>query len=324
MKLPKHPTVSAYLEYWLTSIVRPSTRPTTFRAYSEMVHGTLAPSLGDVVLRRLTTARIAAASDRWRLQGASNRKVRTALQVLRTALRAAAHRGWLAADPTAALPLPRYAPRTPRWLSPVQAARLLAAVRGHRYEPAFVLAIHAGLRRGEAGALQWKDLDLRRAVVTVRTTLRSGRGGHAIDGVKTAASQRSVPLPRAAVLALRRALTRSVKERGTRKAIWAPTDHVLSPGDGRPQWLSVLNHHLTATLRAVGLPHVSFHDLRHTAACLLLEAGAEPRTVMEILGHRRVAHTLVLYAHVRDDQKRQAVDAASRLLTRRATKRKRR
>ncbi|MCC7386352.1 MAG: hypothetical protein IT384_31210 [Deltaproteobacteria bacterium] len=76
MNLTKDRTVSAYLEYWLSSIVQPSTRPTTLRAYSEMVHGTLAPTLGRVVLRRLTTAQIAAASDRWRLEGASNRKVR--------------------------------------------------------------------------------------------------------------------------------------------------------------------------------------------------------------------------------------------------------
>ncbi len=316
-------TLSAYLEYWLCSIVRPSTRPTTLRAYSDMVHGTLRPALGRIPLQDLTTARIAAASDRWRREGASNRKVRTAIQVLRTALRAAVHRGWISADPTAALPLPRYAPRNSRWLSPPQAARLLAAMRGHRYEPAFVLAIYAGLRRGEVGALQWKDLDLRRAVVTVQTTMHAGRGGLVIEPVKTAASQRTVPLPQPVVLALRRARARSMKERRTRQLSLAPTDHVLSPGDGRPQWLNVLNHHLTATLRSVGLPHVSFHDLRHTAACLLLEAGADPRTVMEILGHRRVAHTLVLYAHVRDDQKRRAVDAASRLLMRDAGKHRR-
>lgn len=48
MKLTKHRTVSAYLQYWLSSIVQPSTRPTTLRAYSEMVDGTLAPSFGSV------------------------------------------------------------------------------------------------------------------------------------------------------------------------------------------------------------------------------------------------------------------------------------
>lgn len=309
------PNLASYLRYWMDSIIRPSTRPTTLRAYSEISNRFLVPDLGRYALRRLTTARVAEATDRWRTRGASNRRVRTAVQVLRTAMRAAAHRGLIPADPTASLPLPRYTARTPRWLTPPQARRLLVAVRGHRYEPAVVLAVYAGLRRGEAGALQWQDIDLRRALATIRTTMHAARGALAVEPVKTTASERIIPLPRPVVLVLQHARRRAKAERTARGLRLAPTDHVLSPGDGRPQWLSVLNAYLSATLRAAGLPHVSFQDLRHTAACLLLEGGAEPRTVMEILGHRRVAHTLLLYAHVRDDQKRRAMDGASRLLS---------
>lgn len=316
------PSLAAYLSYWLSSVVAPSTRATTLRAYSEIARRFLVPQLGDLPLRRLTGPRVAHAADVWRAAGASNRRVRTALEVLRTALRAAVHRGLLAVDPTATLPLPKYSARPPRWLSPVEARRLLAAVRGHRYEVAVVLGVYAGLRRGEVGALRWRDLDLRGATLWVRATLYAVQGPLTLQPVKTAASERAVPLPSALVELLCDAKRRARQERRRLGRPFASTDHVFSPGHGGPQWSCVLNAWLSKVLREEALPHVRFQDLRHTAACLLLEAGAEPRTVMELLGHRRVAHTLLLYSHVRDEQKRAAMTRAARLLRPRSSRRR--
>lgn len=316
------PTLSSYLEYWLSSIVATSTRATTLRAYTELARRLLIPQLGECSLRGLTGARVAEAMDAWRVSGASNRRVRTGLEVLRTALRAAVHRGLLSFDPTATLPLPKYSSRSPRWLSPVEARRLLAAVRGHRYEIAIVLGVYAGLRRGEVGALRWQDVDLRRATLRIRATLHAVQGPLTLEPVKTAASERAVPIPSAVVEFLRGARQRARRERRSLGLRFASTDHVFSPGHGGPQWLSVLNGWLSRVLRNENLPHVTFQDLRHTAACLLLEAGAEPRTVMELLGHRRVAHTLLLYSHVRDEQKRAAMARAARLLQPRSSRRR--
>lgn len=310
----RFPDLRAYLAYWLDSIVAPSTRRTTWRTYEEICRVFLVPELGHMGIEELSAARVAEATDHWYGQGATNRRVRTVLQTLRTALRAAAHRGLVTADPTASLPLPRYAPRKPAWLTPAQARRLLAAVRGHRYEPAVVFAVCAGLRRGEVGALRWRDIDLRAGRVEIRATMHSATGGLTVEVVKTAASERAIPLPASVVKILREAKARAARERRERGLALAASDHVLTPGHGGPQWLNVLNAYLSRVLRQLDLPHVTFQDLRHTAACLLLEGGAEPRTVMEILGHRRVAHTLLLYAHVREDQKRRAMDAAMRLL----------
>ena len=53
-----------------------------------------------------------------------------------------------------------------------------------------------------------------------------------------------------------------------------------------------------AILRTAGLPDIRFHDLRHTAATLLLAQGVDPRTIMETLGHSQISLTLNTYAHV--------------------------
>ena len=66
-------------------------------------------------------------------------------------------------------------------------------------------------------------------------------------------------------------------------------------------------------LKRVGLPHIRFHDLRHTAATLLLMQGIHPKIVSEMLGHSTVSMTLDTYSHVLPDIQRDATEAFDRL-----------
>jgi integrase len=63
-------------------------------------------------------------------------------------------------------------------------------------------------------------------------------------------------------------------------------------------------------LTAAGVPRVRFHDLRHTAATLLLTQGVDPRTIMETLGHSQISLTLNTYSHVMPALQ---IDAAEKL-----------
>jgi integrase len=67
-------------------------------------------------------------------------------------------------------------------------------------------------------------------------------------------------------------------------------------------------------VRGAGLPHIRFHDLRHTAATLMLRAGVHPKVVSERLGHATVSITLDTYSHVLPDLQRDAAQALDRLL----------
>ncbi len=67
-------------------------------------------------------------------------------------------------------------------------------------------------------------------------------------------------------------------------------------------------------LTRAGLPRVRFHDLRHTAATLLLERGINPKVVSEMLGHSHVSVTLGIYSHVMPHMQQQAADAMNKAL----------
>jgi integrase len=67
---------------------------------------------------------------------------------------------------------------------------------------------------------------------------------------------------------------------------------------GTPTDPRSVTREFTAMLKAADLPHIRFHDLRHTAATLLLAQGVDPRTIMETLGHSQISLTLNTYSHV--------------------------
>ena len=81
----------------------------------------------------------------------------------------------------------------------------------------------------------------------------------------------------------------------------------LEPGN-------VLRRSYRPLLERAGLPPVRFHDLRHTAATLLLRQGVHPKIASEMLGHSTVAITLDLYSHVTESMQRQAAGAMDTLL----------
>ena len=123
-------------------------------------------------------------------------------------------------------------------------------------------------------------------------------------------------LTRAAVDALRRHRARQLEERLAAIA-WEDNGLVFANEVGRPvEATNLLRRSFHPLLERAGLPHIRFHDLRHTAATLLLAQGMHPKIVAEMLGHSAIAVTLDLYSHVTPTMQRQAADAMDAILGR--------
>jgi integrase len=173
-----------------------------------------------------------------------------------------------------------------------------------------------GLRQGEVLGLAWRDVDLDQRVLAVRQTLqyRPGEGFHLVPP-KTTRSRRIVPLPDAVVEALK--LRREQQETDRLAAgteFWEDWGLVFTTRFGTP--LSPRNDYrdFQGLIAAAGLRHVRLHDLRHTAASLMLAQGVSPRVVMEILGHSQISVTMNTYSHVTPASSREAVARVEGLL----------
>ncbi len=211
---------------------------------------------------------------------------------------------------------PRMAETELRTLNPGQVRALCAAAAGDRFEALFVVAVTTGLRQGELLALRWRDVNLDAATLQVTGTLTRDDQGLAVTAPKTARSRRQVVLAPPSVAALIRHRSLQAVERERMGAIWVDHDLVFPNVIGGPmQRDHLIRRHFVPLLRRAGLPTLRFHDLRHTAATLLLGGGVHPKIAAEMLGHTTVAITLNRYSHVTETMQREAAQVMGAIIS---------
>ncbi len=183
-------------------------------------------------------------------------------------------------------------------LNRFQLQQLLNFTAGSRWHGLWVLLGTTGLRLGEALGLKWDDIDFTERRLVVRRTLQRHPGrGLVFAPPKTEKSRRTIHLSEAA----RQSLLGHWQTEPDRRAQargWMETGLVFTNVGGGPVESGEVNRALTRALRAAGLQHIRVHDLRHTVASLLLEAGVHPKVVQELLGHSTIRLTLDTYSHL--------------------------
>jgi len=197
------------------------------------------------------------------------------------------------------------------YLTLAEVGRLLEAAKSDRLESLIVTMLGTDLRRGEALALHWSDVDLSATHVRVRWTLSRINRQFVFDEPKTDRSRRFVPLPQPVVETLKHHRVSQTAER-LAAPVWAPweehpdlvfTTHIGTPLDPRNalRAFEKIGEH-------AGLTGVGLHTLRHTAASALIASGAHLKVVQEMLGHSSYGITADIYSHVAMDQQREAAE----------------
>ena len=303
--------VADYLTAWLETVEGSGKiRPKTFSTYSMYVRLHIIPELGRLALDELGPQHVEQLMAKKLAEGLAAQSVVHVRGILRRALgRAVKHQ--LLIRNVAALADPPHVARTEmRPLDPAQARTFLELAQGDRLEALWVLAITSGLREGELLGLQWRDVDLEAGTVAVNRSLQRFGGKLQLVEPKTEKSRRRNPIPRMTVEALRSHRSRQVA--AGRPPL--PTGFVFTSTTGTPLEPRNMVRLFKSLLRRAGLPDVRFHDLRHSAASLLIAQGVPLRTVMEVLGHSTITLTANTYGHLYEEAKRDAADAMDRML----------
>jgi len=294
-------TIGEYLDRWLSDCVRGSVRESTFDRDSYLVRVHIKPALGRIKLSKLSPVQVQGFY-RDRLDaGLSTSTVNKVHTVLHKALSQAELWCLIPHNPTEAVKAPSPASQEMRPLSPEEAGRLLKAACSDRFEALYVLAVTTGMRRGELLGLKWSDVDLKGGAVSIRRTLSRVDNGKRVTlgEPKTKKSRRTIPLTLRALEALKAHRKRQLEEMmelaGLREdqglVFTTRTGSLINPSNLRQRSFAQL-------LKRAGLPHVRFHDLRHTCATLLLSQNTHPKFVQELLGHATIAITLDTYSHL--------------------------
>jgi integrase len=278
-------TVGAYLQWWLANVAATNVKPATFRRYRQHCEAYITRELGHRKLCDLTSGHVQVMVRKLSEAGMSDGSVRSVREVLSNALNHAANDGTIARNVATGQSVKTRKPEERREpLSLDEARTVLAQVAGDRYEVLYRLALTLGLRSGELRNLTWSDVDLTNDTVTVQ-----------VQSSKTKNSTRTVPLVAGTALALSMYWEAQGKP-ASGLVFPSATGKVLSIS----RLLTMWKQHLASA----GIAPRRFHDARHTAGDLMVDAGVPMEVVSKILGHGDSGFTNRVYAKVTNDRVR--------------------
>jgi integrase len=334
--------VGQYMNAWLEQVVKPKVRHNTYLSYRLYSERYVVPYLGGLRMSALTPKTIRAwiaslsthcqcctlgwdqARDPKAKHPSQRRKccalghccrrtlkpvtVRHCKAVLSSALAHAVREDELPRNVCSAVVLSGIRRDSMQPYTMDEARRLLQAAQYNRLHALFELAVRTGMRRGELLGLTWADIDFDQRVLHIRRSLTIVRGQKVINSPKTATSVRTLPLTDECIHALKQHQERQAVEEATAKR-WEACGYVFTTRSGGLINPEAANRALNSIIKLAGIRKVRFHDLRHTAATLMLEQGVEMKVISSLLGHARISITADTYTQVRSRLQQQALHA---------------
>ena len=262
------------------------------------------PTIGHVPLGNLAVNDINRLLLAMKAAGKAEFTRRNCYTTLRKALDDAVTNGLLAANPAHRIRQPGVNRHEARFLTAPEVGQLLDAAATHRYQVVIRFILGTGVRRGEALALRWADIDFDSAHAKLRGSLTRRGSELVISGVKTKASRRTVALSPAMVNLLRQHKAAQAKERLRAGNIWRGSDFVFTTAFGAPVEPQNILRTVREAATKAGLQSVTVHSLRHTYATAALLNGVALKVVSANLGHASIQITADTYGHVTDDAAR--------------------
>lgn len=312
--LSREQTLGEYLHRWLCDVASNRVRPTTLESYERVIRVRILPHLANVKLGAVTPLQIQSLYNLLRENSLAPASVVRTHAILHGALAQAVRWNLIPRNPADAVSPPSISRREMSALTRDQVLSLIAAAPEVTMKAIYAVAATTGLRRGEILALRWSDIDLTRGTLTVQRTAHRVRGEGIVYGEpKTNAARRSVRIGSFAVGLLRSHRAAQNQRRLMAGSSWNGSNLVFSGPLGVPLEAARISRNFKRDLLTAGVPSVRFHDLRHTAATLLIEQGVPIKAVQSTLGHSTIATTMDIYAHLTPAMQESVAQAMDRL-----------
>lgn len=195
-----------------------------------------------------------------------------------------------------------------------QLMTLITKSKGTPLESVIMLCVYYGLRRGEVAGLTWEAVNLDERILYIKNTRITAKTEIFQDTAKTESSCRALPIENDMynyLTALKQKQTENKKALGE---AYHESGFVCCWEHGEPLKVSYISHAFSDLLKKNNLPHIRFHDIRHSTATTLLRSGVNLKVIQEMLGHSTMATTANFYLHPDIEEKRKAVNTMSNIL----------
>ena len=315
--------VSEWMDEYLWKIKKPQVKPKTFTGYEEKIRLYIHPSkLGEMKIQEVRRVHIQMFIEDMTQNNHSAFIIRATYGVLRNAFNEAVRRDILPVSCVKNISLPKADPKPVKILSVEDQRLFMDAIKKHRLEPAFIVAITTGIREGELTALKWDDYDIEKGIISitknavrvpkydVKTHEKTGTQIIVQDTPKTAAGKREIPLLPIAIDALRNHRTKQNIERLKAGTKYVNNGLIFCDEKGRLYDPKTFYTTLRKIMKNKGLGTIRFHALRHTFATRSLEQEMSPKALQSLLGHE-TPEMVMHYQHILPEQARVEIDKLS-------------
>ena len=206
--------------------------------------------------------------------------------------------GKIPSNPCEGVQIPKRERINYHYYSAEQITKLLKAARTDVLYPVILVTAVYGLRRSEVLGLQWDSVDFDNNMITIAHTVTKVSERVEKDKTKNKASHRSYPLLPDIKDVLMSIKSQENKNRSEFGLSYKENQFVFKWPDGTPFNPDYITHHFSKLLKQNDLPHIRFHELRHSCASIMIVSGMTLKDVQEWLGHSRIDVTADIYAHI--------------------------
>lgn len=310
-------TVAEFMTRWRETYAASNVTLKTQQGYRGIIERYINPALGSIRLQSLTSRQIQGLYGAMQSSGLGTPSIVATHRVLKEALGHAVKWNTINRNAADATSPPRIKRKSMEMWDVPDINRFLDGAFDDPFYPVYFLAVLTGLRRSELFGLKWDAVDLAASTLQVVRTLQRITNHGLVQGQpKTDRSRRSIDLAPAAVALLHDVRGTQMEQQLDYGELWESTGFVFTHINGLPMDPDRVSKEFPKLVRAQGLPHLTFHGLRHAHATLALAAGVKPKVVSERLGHSSIAVTMDIYAHCMPGMGAEAALAVERLLDR--------
>ena len=301
-----------YIRAWLGKAER-KVDSVTFQGYKLMANAQVIPYFDQsgILLHDVTREVLQAFFDEKAVRGRKDGRgglspssLRQYKNILLQTLNEAVKSGLLQTNPCQYVELPKKERYESSFYSADQLKTLFDAIQDDPIYPLVKITALYGLRRSEVLGLKWDSIDFTAGRLTIKHTVSKVTKMICKNKTKNSSSHRSFPLSAEAREIFMQARAEEQRNRQLCGAEYEENDFVFKWPNGKPFSPDYVSAHFSLILKNNHLPHIRFHELRHSCASLLLNNGFTLKDVQEYMGHADIQMTANIYGHL-DMQRKQ-------------------
>jgi len=289
-------------------------KPLTYSSYEVAIKNHIKPRIGALKLQAVRGVHIQKLYNDMTASGLSPKSVKNVAAIMHKAFSVALKQGMIQTNPCDAAELPKAVHKEIQPLTDADIPKFLKAIEGHPMGNAYALCLFAGLREGECLGLSWEQVDFEGRRITVSQQLQKEKckgAKYYIAPSTKSGKPRVIEPPEITFQYLRAEKIKQAQNQLAAGPAWN-NEHNLVFTDALGKYFAIhtFYKHFKKVAESIGRPDARPHDLRHTAATVAIAAGADVKSVQDLLGHATASFTLNVYAHTSDKMKK---DTAARM-----------